>query len=98
MTSRKALVDVLIATGVPDDDAVQLAAISPPTGGSWTNEILNTGKVDEFKFAAELGRLFRMPSEMVEPSKVDRGTLQLLPSRFVFKHHMLPLGQKEDGA
>jgi len=33
---------------------------------------------------------------MVEPSRVDRGTLQLLPSRFVFKHHMLPLAQKDD--
>jgi type II secretory ATPase GspE/PulE/Tfp pilus assembly ATPase PilB-like protein len=97
MTSRKALVSVLTAAGVSDDDAVTLAAITPPTGGSWTNEVLNTGKVEELKLAAELARLFREPSEMVEPSRVDRGTLQLLPSRFVFKHHMLPLGTKDDG-
>jgi general secretion pathway protein E/type IV pilus assembly protein PilB len=94
MTSRKALVDVLIAAGVPDDDAVQLGALTPPTGGSWTNEVLNSGKVDEFKFSAELARLFREPCEVVEPGKVDRAALQLLPSRFVFKHHMLPLGHK----
>jgi len=96
MTSRKALVDVLIAAGVPDDDAVQLGALTPPTGSSWTNEVLNSGKVDEIKFSVELARLFREPCEMVEPSKVDRGALQLLPSRFVFKHHMLPLAQKDD--
>ncbi|MEQ1860104.1 MAG: GspE/PulE family protein [Chthoniobacteraceae bacterium] len=96
MTSRKALVDVLIAAGVPDDDAVTLAAITPPSGSSWTNEVLNSGKVDEMKFSAELARLFHEPCETVEPSKVDRAALQLLPSRFVFKHHMLPLGQTED--
>ena len=96
MTSRKALVDVLIASGVPDDDAVTLGAVTPPAGSSWTNEVLNSGKVDEIKFSAELARLFREPCEMIEPSKVDRAALQLLPSRFVFKHHMLPLAQKDD--
>jgi general secretion pathway protein E/type IV pilus assembly protein PilB len=96
MTSRKALVDLLIAAGVGDDDAVQLGALTPPSGSSWINEVLNSGKVDEIKFTVELARLFREPCEMVEPSKVDRTALQLLPSRFVFKHHMLPLGQKDD--
>src|SRR5215218_7617878 len=94
MTSRKALVNVLTASGVADDDAIQLAAITPAMGASWTNEVLNTGRVDELKFAAELARLFREPCEHCEPSKIDRAALQLLPSRFVFKHHMLPLGQK----
>jgi type II secretory ATPase GspE/PulE/Tfp pilus assembly ATPase PilB-like protein len=96
MTSRKALVDVLLAAGVPDDDAVTLGALTPPTGSSWTNEVLNSGKVDEIKFSVELARLFREPCETVEPSKIDRGALQLLPSRFVFKHHMLPLGTKDE--
>jgi type II secretory ATPase GspE/PulE/Tfp pilus assembly ATPase PilB-like protein len=96
MTPRKALVNVLSAAGVADDDAIQLAAITPHMGSSWTNEVLNTGKVDEIKLATELARLFREPCEHCEPSKIDRATLQLLPSRFVFKHHMLPLGQKDE--
>jgi type II secretory ATPase GspE/PulE/Tfp pilus assembly ATPase PilB-like protein len=96
MTSRKALVDVLIAANVPDDAAVELAAMNPPPGVSWTNEVLNTGKVDEIKLAAELARLFREPCEAIEPSRVDRAALSLLPSRFVFKHHVLPLGTKDE--
>ena len=96
MTSRKALVDALLAAGVNDDDAVQLGAITPVTGVSWTTEVLNSGKVDEIKFAVEIARLFREPCEMIEPGKIDRATLQTLPSRFVFKHHMLPLGQKDE--
>jgi type II secretory ATPase GspE/PulE/Tfp pilus assembly ATPase PilB-like protein len=96
MTSRKALVDVLIAANVPDDLAVELAAVTPPPGASWTNEVLNTGKVDEVKLAAELARLFREPCEAIEPSRVDRAALSMLPSRFVFKHHVLPLGTKDE--
>jgi general secretion pathway protein E/type IV pilus assembly protein PilB len=96
MTSRKALVDALLAAGVGDDDAVQLGALTPTTGVSWTTEVLNSGKVDEIKFAVEIARLFRESCEMIEPGKVDRQSLQLLPSRFVFKHHMLPLGHKDE--
>src|SRR4030095_12848550 len=96
MTSRKVLVDALIAAGVGDDDAVQLGALTPPTAVSRTTEVLNSGKVDEIKFAIEISRLFREPCEMIEPSKIDRATLQTLPSRFVFKHHMLPLGEKDE--
>ena len=96
MTSRKVLVDALLAAGVGEDDAVELAAITPPTGVSWTTEVLNSGKVDEIKFAIEIARIFREPCEMIEPAKIDRTTLQTLPSRFVFKHHMLPLGHKDE--
>ena len=58
---------------------------------SWTAEVLNTGKVDEHKLAAELARLFKSPCENIEAVKVERSALQLLPSRFVFKHHILPI-------
>jgi type II secretory ATPase GspE/PulE/Tfp pilus assembly ATPase PilB-like protein len=51
--------------------------------------------VDEQKLAAELARLFKSPSENIDAGKVERGSLQLLPSRFVFKHHILPLGGSE---
>jgi len=91
VTSRKVLIDALIATGVSDDDATQLAALQPPTGSTWTNEVLNTGKVDEYKLAAELGKLFKTPFDNIEATKVDRVVLQLLPSRFVFKHQVLPI-------
>ena len=91
MTSRKPLVDVLRASGVGDDEAAQLAAIQPPVGSTWTAEVLNSGKVDEQRFAVELGRAFRMPVETVDPQKVERQVLSQLPSRFVFKHHVLPL-------
>lgn len=95
MTSRKVLVDVLRGAGVADEEAAQLATLTPTTGVSWTAEVLNTGKVDETKFAVELARLFNTPCETVEASKVDRTALQLLPSRFVFKYQVLPLGQTE---
>jgi len=91
MTSRKPLLDLLRASGVSDDEAAQLAALQPPAGSSWTNEVLNTGKVDETRFATELGRTFKLPVEQVDPGKIERGVLSALPSRFVFKHHILPL-------
>jgi type II secretory ATPase GspE/PulE/Tfp pilus assembly ATPase PilB-like protein len=95
MTSRKVLIDLLIACGISAEEATALAAIQPPAGSSWTAEVLNTGKVDEHKLAAELARLFKSPVETIEAGKVDRGALQILPSRFVFKHQILPLGGTE---
>jgi general secretion pathway protein E/type IV pilus assembly protein PilB len=91
MTSRKPLIDILRATGVSDEEAAQLAAVQPPPGSTWTAEVLNTGKVDEPKFAIELARAFKAPLETVDPQKIERTVLTLLPSRFVFKHHVLPL-------
>ena len=95
MTSRKALLDVLLAAGVPDVDAEELAALQPASGGSWTNEVLNSGKVDETKFAVELARLAHTPFENIEQVRVDRAVLQLLPSRYVFKYHLLPITATE---
>ena len=91
MTSRKVLVDALLACGLADDEAAQLAALQPTPGNSWTVEVLNTGKVDETKLAGELARLFKSPLELIESSKVERSVLGALPSRFVFKHHVLPI-------
>lgn len=96
MTSRKALVDLLLASGVTaEGDVQQLAAIAPPTGSTWTIEALNSGKVDEHKFAAGLGELFKMPLVSVEATKIDRAVQQLLPTRFVFKHQVLPIEATE---
>jgi general secretion pathway protein E/type IV pilus assembly protein PilB len=95
MNSRKILIDVLHAAGLEDGPATELAALQPPPGGSWTNEVLNSGSVDETKFATELARAFQTPFELVETDRIDRPALGLLPSRIVFKHQVLPLGEKE---
>ena len=96
MTSRKALIDVLRAAGVSDEDAAQLAALQPAPGASWTNDVLNTGKVDELKLAEELAKLFKSPFDSIEATRVERSVLQLLPSRFVFKHQVLPFAVHEN--
>ncbi len=93
---RQALVEVLRASGVQDEESAVALATMPAAGDSWTAEVLNSGKVDEVKFAAELGKLFNAPVESLSASRIDRAALPLLPSAFVFKHHILPIGQKDD--
>jgi type II secretory ATPase GspE/PulE/Tfp pilus assembly ATPase PilB-like protein len=99
MTSplRKNLVDVLIASGCDDPEEAGKLAAAPANGHTWTVHVLNSGKVDEGRFTAELGRLFNTPVEALDLAKVDRASLGILPSRFVFKHQILPLGQGEKG-
>src|SRR6476660_9068085 len=36
-----------------------------------------------------------MPVVSMDPKKIDRETLSILPSRFVFQHHILPIEAKE---
>src|SRR5438034_8625263 len=38
---------------------------------------------------------FRLPVVLIVPKKIDRTTLSILPSRFVFQHHILPVEVKE---
>src|SRR5207302_9072649 len=98
MTSRRqSLVDLLVASGCENvDEAAALAAL-PSNGESWTVAVLNSGKVDEQRFVTQLGQLFQTPVEQLNINRVDRAALTLLPSRFVFKHHILPLQTREDG-
>src|SRR5690554_6079877 len=91
MKSRKALLDVLLAADVPGEVAVELAALQPPSGGSWTAEVLNTGKVDEIKFAGALAHAFQTPLAAIEQEEIARPVLEIVCSRFVFKHQILPL-------
>src|SRR3954470_13002104 len=96
MATRQTLIQVLRNSGIDsDEEAAQLAAIAPANGNTWTAEVLNGGKVDEQKFATSLAALFKTPLENIEASKVDRTALGLLPSRFVFKHQILPLAATE---
>jgi type II secretory ATPase GspE/PulE/Tfp pilus assembly ATPase PilB-like protein len=97
MSQLRSLLDALLNSGCNDATAAELLAIKPPPGSTWTIEVLNSGKVDEAKLTAELGKIFRTPAETIDPQKIDRAALQLLPGRFVFKHHILPIAQDEAG-
>ncbi len=91
MSQLRALLDALLASGVSETDAPELLALKPPSGGSWTVEVLNSGKVDETRLTSELGKIFRTPVAPIDAAKIERPLLQLLPGRFVFKHHILPV-------
>jgi general secretion pathway protein E/type IV pilus assembly protein PilB len=91
----QSIVDLLLAGGVSSrDDAVQLAQNA--NGGSWVGQVLDSGKVDEAKFLQALGDSFKMPVLSLESKKINRDTLSILPSRFVFQHHILPIESKEN--
>jgi type II secretory ATPase GspE/PulE/Tfp pilus assembly ATPase PilB-like protein len=94
-SASKSVIDLLIAGGVPSyEEATQLA--QNLNGGSWVGQVLDSGKVDENQFLTAIGNFFRVPLVSIDPKKIDRETLQLLPSRFVFQHHILPIEVKEN--
>jgi len=95
-TQRKSLVDILIASGLEDAEAAKTLATTRTPGNSWTADVLNSGKVDELKFTQQLGEFANTPVESLSVTRIERAVLTLLPSRFVFKHHILPLAQKDD--
>lgn len=89
------LVDILLSSGVQSqEDALQLA--THLNGGSWTAHVLDSGKVDEQQFLTAIGNYFNVPVVAIEAKNIDRQTLSLLPSRFVFQHHILPIESKEN--
>ena len=96
MSQLRALLDALLASGVGETDAAELLAIKPPAGGTWTVEVLNSGKCDEARLTAELGKIFRTTVGPIDAATIDRPVLQLLPGRFVFKHHILPVAQPDE--
>jgi type II secretory ATPase GspE/PulE/Tfp pilus assembly ATPase PilB-like protein len=91
----QSLIDLLLASGVASqDEAAQLA--TNLNGGSWTTQVLDSGKVDEHRFLGAIGNFFRVPVVSIDAKTIDRQTLSLLPSRFVFQHHILPIEVKEN--
>ena len=91
----QSLIDLLLASGVTsEEEATQLA--SNLNGGSWTTQVLDSGKVDEHRFLGAIGNFFRVPVVSIDAKTIDRQTLSLLPSRFVFQHHILPIEVKEN--
>ena len=94
-TASQSVIDLLLASGVPSrDEAVQLA--QNLNGGSWTAQVLDSGKVDEQRFLSVIGNFFRVPVVSIDPKTIDRAALSILPSRFVFQHHILPVEVKEN--
>ncbi len=58
--------------------------------------MLDSGKVDENRFLGAIGKFFHVPVVSIDPKTIDRETLSILPSRFVFQHHILPIEVKEN--
>jgi general secretion pathway protein E len=93
-TASQSVVDLLLASGVPSrEEAMELA--QNMNGGSWTAQVLDSGKVDEQQFLSVIGNFFRVPVTSIDPKTITRETLSILPSRFVFQHHILPIELKE---
>src|SRR3982751_1933157 len=94
-TVSRSVVDLLLAGGVQTtDEAVQIA--QNLNGGSWVAQVLDSGKVDENRFLSAIGNFFKVPVVSLDAKKIDRETLSILPSRFVFQHHILPIEAKEN--
>jgi type II secretory ATPase GspE/PulE/Tfp pilus assembly ATPase PilB-like protein len=92
---NKSIIDLLMAGGVASrEEAAQLA--QNLNGGSWTTQVLDSGKVDEHRFLAAIGNFFRVPVVALDAKAIDRQTLSILPPRFVFQHHILPIEEKEN--
>jgi general secretion pathway protein E/type IV pilus assembly protein PilB len=93
-TASQSVIDLLLASGVESrDEAAALA--QNMNGGSWTAQVLDSGKVDEQRFLSVIGNFFRVPVVSIDPKTIERDTLSILPSRFVFQHHILPIEIKE---
>jgi general secretion pathway protein E len=91
----QSLINLLLESGVPStEEAAQLA--TNLNGGSWVSQVLDSGKVDEQRFLSAIGNFFRVPVVSIDAKKIDRATLSILPSRFVFQHHILPIEAKEN--
>jgi general secretion pathway protein E/type IV pilus assembly protein PilB len=94
-SASQSLINLLLEGGVPSrEEAAQLA--QNLNGGSWTQQVLDSGKVDEQRFLAAIGNFFRVPVVSIEAKSIDRQTLSVLPSRLVFQHHILPITEKEN--
>src|ERR1700745_871302 len=91
----QSLINLLAGRGVPStEEAAELA--TNLNGGSWVSQVLDSGKVDENRFLGAIGNFFRVPLVSIDAKTIARATLSVLPSRFVFQHHILPIEVKEN--
>src|SRR6184192_1868515 len=91
----QSLINLLLESGVPSNEEAEQLAINL-NGGSWVGQVLDSGKVDEQRFLGAIGNFFRVPVISLDAKKIDRATLSVLPSRFVFQHQILPIEVKEN--
>src|SRR5205809_6609769 len=91
----QSLINLLLESGVPSNgEAAQLAMNL--NGGSWVVQVLDSGKVDEQRFLGAIGNFFRVPVVSMDAKKIDRATLSILSSRFVFQNHILLIAVNEN--
>src|ERR1700675_5035863 len=91
----QSLINLLLESGVPSkEEAAELT--TNLNGGSWVSQVLDSGKVDEQRFLTAIGNFFRVPVVSIDAKNIDPPTLSILPSRFVFQHHILPIETKEN--
>src|SRR4026207_1061257 len=91
----QSLINLLLESGVAStEEAAGLA--TNLNGGSGGSQGLDSGKGGVQRFLAAIGKFFRVPIVSIDAKKIDRTTLSLLPSRFVFQHHILPIESKEN--
>src|SRR5437879_12643403 len=94
-TPSQSLINLLLQSGVSSqEEAAQLA--TNLNGGSWVSQVLDSGKVEEQRFLGAIGNFFRVPVVSIDAKKIERAALSVLPSRFVFQHHILPIEVKEN--
>src|SRR5438477_812321 len=91
----RSLINLLLESGVASNEEAEQLAINL-NGGSWVGQVLDSGKVDEQRFLGAIGNFFRVPVVSIDAKKIDRATLSVLPSRFVFQHQILPIEAKEN--
>ena len=92
----QSLINILLASGVASRDDAAALASNLNGSGSWTADVLDSGKVDEQRFLNEIGKFFDVPVIAIDAKRIERSTLTALPSRFVFQHHILPVEVKEN--
>src|SRR6201997_5156494 len=91
----QSLINLLLESGVPSNEEAEQLAVNL-NGGSWVGQVLDSGKVDEQRFLGAIGNFFRVPVVSIDAKKIDRATLSIFPSRFVFQHQILPIEVKEN--
>ena len=64
------LVAALLAAGCSPEDAAALVAERRP-GVSWTDIVLDSGKVDEARFLEQLAGVFRLPFDAPRRRRPD---------------------------
>jgi hypothetical protein len=71
---RNSLIDILVASGAPSREEAAALASNLNGSGSWTADVLNSGKIDEQRFLNEIGNFFGVPVVSVDAKRIERST------------------------